>query len=101
MRRRRFLQNLAASAAGISYLQAALRPAGVPLEESSVAPITEDAGSEAELDGFRLGPCIHSGAMGRIFRVTGPDRGFAMIMKVPRVGPGENSEGLISFETRR
>jgi len=36
--------------------------------------------------------------MGRIFRVTGPDRGFAMIMKVPRVGPGEDSEGLISFE---
>ncbi len=55
-------------------------------------------GSGAELDGFHLGPCIHSGAMGRIFRVTGPDRGFAMIMKVPRVGPGEDSEGLISFE---
>ena len=59
----------------------------------------EEPGSKAELDGFRLGPCIHSGAMGRIFRVTGPDRGFAMIMKVPRVGPGEDSEGLISFET--
>jgi len=54
MRRRRFLQNLAASAAGISYLPAALRPAGAPLEESSVAPITEDAGSEAELEGYTL-----------------------------------------------
>ena len=62
-------------------------------------PLTpEQESSGAELDGFHLGPCIHSGAMGRIFRVTGPDRGFAMIMKVPRVGPGEDSEGLISFE---
>ena len=66
----------------------------------TASPVTpEEPGSKAELDGFRLGPCIHSGAMGRIFRVTGPDRGFAMIMKVPRVGPGEDSEGLISFET--
>jgi serine/threonine protein kinase len=52
-----------------------------------------------ELDGFRIGERIHSGAMGHIFRVTGRDAGFPMIMKVPRVGPGESGEGLISYET--
>jgi nucleotide-binding universal stress UspA family protein len=52
-----------------------------------------------ELDGFRIGERIHSGAMGHIFRVTGRDPGFPMIMKVPRIGPGESGEGLISYET--
>jgi nucleotide-binding universal stress UspA family protein len=52
-----------------------------------------------ELDGFWLGERIHSGAMGHIFRVTGRDPGFPIIMKVPRVGPGESGEGLINFET--
>jgi eukaryotic-like serine/threonine-protein kinase len=52
-----------------------------------------------ELDGFRLGERIHSGAMGHIFRVTGREPGFPIIMKVPRVGPGESGEGLINFET--
>ncbi len=52
-----------------------------------------------ELDGLRLGECIHSGAQGQIFRVSAPDQGFPTIMKVPRVGPGEASENLISFET--
>ncbi len=53
----------------------------------------------AELDGFTLGERIHSGAMGHIFRVTGRQSGFPMIMKVPRVGPGESGEGIINFET--
>jgi tRNA A-37 threonylcarbamoyl transferase component Bud32/nucleotide-binding universal stress UspA family protein len=52
-----------------------------------------------ELDGFRLGECIHSGAMGQIYRVTRPDRFTAMIMKVPRFGRNESAENLISFET--
>ena len=52
-----------------------------------------------EIDGFRLGDCIHSGAQGKIFRVTGPTLAFPAVMKVPRIGPGEPSENLISFET--
>ncbi|MCC6609996.1 MAG: protein kinase [Burkholderiales bacterium] len=52
-----------------------------------------------EIDGFRLEERIHTGAMGHIFRVTGPDAGFPMIMKVPRLGSGESGESLISFET--
>ena len=55
--------------------------------------------ADHELDGFRLGDCIHSGAMGHIYRVSGPEAGFPMIMKVPRVGAGESGDGLISFET--
>lgn len=51
-----------------------------------------------ELDGFRIGERIHSGAMGHIYRVSGPGPGFPMIMKVPRVGPAESGEELISFE---
>lgn len=59
----------------------------------------EQAAPNPEIDGFRLGACIHSGAQGRIFRVIAPERDFPTIMKVPRVGPGEPSENLISFET--
>jgi serine/threonine protein kinase len=55
--------------------------------------------SDLEIDGFRLGACIHSGTQSQIFRVIAPDRGFPTIMKVPRIGPGEPSENLISFET--
>jgi serine/threonine protein kinase len=57
-----------------------------------------EAHSGREIDGFRLAERIHTGAMGHIFRVTGRDVGFPMIMKVPRVGPGESGEGLINFE---
>jgi len=53
----------------------------------------------AEIDGFRLGECIHTGAMGRIFVVSRPDRLTPMIMKVPRFGADEGAVNLISFET--
>jgi serine/threonine protein kinase len=53
----------------------------------------------ADVDGFILGEQIHSGAMGNIYRVTRAGRDGPMIMKVPRVGPNEPAEGIISFET--
>jgi len=53
----------------------------------------------SEIDGFRLGECLHSGAQGLIFRVAAPAQAFLAVMKVPRVGPGEPAENLISFET--
>jgi eukaryotic-like serine/threonine-protein kinase len=59
----------------------------------------ERLASGAEIDGFRLGECMHAGAMGQIFRVTRPDRFTQMIMKVPRFGQNESAENLISFET--
>jgi len=52
-----------------------------------------------EIDGFTVGAQIHSGAMGNIFEVTRPGVETRMIMKVPRVGPHEPPEGIISFET--
>ena len=61
--------------------------------------MTENSQQDTELDGFRLGECIHSGAQGRIFRIAAPDHGFPAVMKVPRVGAGEPSENIISFET--
>jgi nucleotide-binding universal stress UspA family protein len=53
----------------------------------------------SELDGFRLGECIHSGDMSQVFRVSGLDKGIPLIMKVPRVGPNQAPESLIGFET--
>ena len=53
----------------------------------------------AEIDGFVVGDHIHSGAMGTIHRVTRDGTTVPMIMKVPRVGPNEPPEGIISFET--
>ena len=52
-----------------------------------------------EIDGFRVGELVHSGAMGHVFRVTGPDTGFPLIMKAPRIGPNQPAEAIISFET--
>ena len=55
MRRRRFLQDLAAGAAGMSYLPSALRADGTPPEESSThAPLAEATGSLADVEGHTL-----------------------------------------------
>jgi nucleotide-binding universal stress UspA family protein len=60
--------------------------------------MTENPAPGSDIDGFRLGECIHTGAQGRIFRVTSPDQGFPTIIKLPRLGAFEPSENLISFE---
>lgn len=52
------------------------------------------------IDGFTIGEPLHSGAMGNIFSVTHADHAQQrLIMKVPRIGPNEPIEGIISFET--
>lgn len=52
MRRRRFLQNLAAIAAGVSYLPSALHSNAAPFEEdSNIAPLAEEAGSLPDVEG--------------------------------------------------
>lgn len=53
----------------------------------------------AEIDGYRVGERIHSGAMGHIYSATREGEDRPLLMKVPRVGPGEPAEGLIGFET--
>ena len=52
-----------------------------------------------EVDGLHIGERIHSGAMGDIFRIDGGNAGFPCVMKVPRLGADQSSEGLLAFET--
>lgn len=56
----------------------------------------------AELDGFRVGGCIHYGSMAHIYRTKyahgASDPGFPMVMKVPRMTAGDGAETIISFE---
>ena len=52
-----------------------------------------------EIDGFTLGDRVHGGAMSTLFRVSKPGIEQPLVMKVPRVGPKEPRESIISFET--
>ena len=40
-----------------------------------------------EIDGFKLGECLHVGSMASIYRLEG----LPLIMKIPRLGAGERS----------
>ncbi|HET9470226.1 MAG TPA: bifunctional serine/threonine-protein kinase/universal stress protein [Usitatibacter sp.] len=51
------------------------------------------------IDGFELGPCVHEGAMGRLFEVSRPGASFPMLMKVPRMGLVDSAELMLGFET--
>jgi len=54
------------------------------------------------VDGFTLGERLHGGGMGIIFRATPPpgrpDLDFPLLIKVPRLGPGEPSETVVTYE---
>ena len=52
-----------------------------------------------QVDGFLVGEQIHTGAMSNIFEVTRPGDPTKMIMKAPRVGRGEPTEGVIGIQT--
>jgi nucleotide-binding universal stress UspA family protein len=56
------------------------------------------------IDGFRIGRLLHDGVSTRIY-VVQPDEGspqsFPLLMKMPRLGTGLTSEGVLSFETER
>ena len=56
----------------------------------------------AELDGFTIEDCIHSGGMAHIYKVrysdNRPGPGFDMAMKVPRMTAGDGAENIVSFE---
>jgi len=55
----------------------------------------------ADIEGFRVGECIHNGGTGAIFATeppAGSDPGFALVMKAPRLGRGESTLGIESFE---
>ena len=55
----------------------------------------------SEIDGFRLGELIHVGSMASIYRLNGTDGPLPLIMKIPRLGPGERAVNVIAFEVCR
>ena len=55
----------------------------------------------AEIDGFRLGERLHTGTMAWIYRLLGPGGPLPLVMKIPRLGPGEPAINVISFEQCR
>ena len=55
----------------------------------------------AEIDGFRLGPCVHVGSMASIYRLEGRNGALPLVMKIPRLGAGERSANVVSFEQCR
>lgn len=54
-----------------------------------------------EIDGFRLGERIHVGSMASIYRLEGPRGPLPLVMKIPRLGAGERSANVVSFEQCR
>ncbi len=54
-----------------------------------------------EVDGFRLGECLHVGSMASIFRLAGPSAPLPLVIKIPLLGAGERSANVVSFEQCR
>src|SRR6266571_5535338 len=58
-------------------------------------------GPGSEVDGFLLGELIHAGSMATIYRLTGRDSPLPLIIKIPRLGPGERAVNVVAFEVCR
>ena len=58
-------------------------------------------GPGSEIDGFCLGELLHTGSMAAIYRLTGPDGPLPLIIKIPRLGPGERAVNVVAFEVCR
>lgn len=54
-----------------------------------------------EIDGFRVDAQVHAGGMAILYAVSRPGAEFPLLMKVPRLGPGEPATSLISFEVEQ
>ena len=52
----------------------------------------------AEIDGFTVGECVHSGGMATLWSVTHPDIAGPLLMKIPLVSEGEDPAAIVSFE---
>ncbi len=56
------------------------------------------------VDGFLVGEPFHEGGPGVLYAATyasGEDRGVPLLLKVPRLGPGEPGESVTTFEVER
>jgi nucleotide-binding universal stress UspA family protein len=58
-------------------------------------------GPGSEVDGFCVGERIHVGSMASIYRLTGSKGPLPLIIKIPRLGPGERAVNVIGFEVCR
>src|SRR6266852_5808127 len=52
----------------------------------------------ADIDGFTVGECVHSGGMATLWSVTHPDIAVPLLMKIPRMSEGEDPAAIVSFE---
>lgn len=52
----------------------------------------------ATIDGFVIEEPIHQGGMATLFIVRRPDSPTQMVMKLPRIGEGEDPAAIVSFE---
>lgn len=51
-----------------------------------------------KIDGFTIGRSVHIGGMATLWSVEHPDHPGALLMKVPRLGEGEDPAAIVSFE---
>jgi serine/threonine protein kinase len=54
--------------------------------------------SGSALDGFIIEEPIHRGGMATLFKVRRDDDPLPMVMKIPRIGEGEDPAAIVSFE---
>jgi len=55
-----------------------------------------------EIDGFRVVEHVHTGGTAMLYRVEPPSpTGFPVILKVPRIGPGEDAVNVICHEVEQ
>jgi len=48
------------------------------------------------IDGFPVGPQLHRGGMATLWQVSSADATMPMLMKVPRIGEGEDPAAIVS-----
>ena len=57
-----------------------------------------DLRAGANIDGFILDEVIHKGGMAVIWRVTKPEIGVPIAMKIPMIGEGDEASSIVGFE---
>jgi serine/threonine protein kinase len=55
----------------------------------------------ATIDGFRLEEKLHQGGMATLWRVTRADAAFPLLMKIPRLGYGDDPAAIVGFEVEQ
>jgi eukaryotic-like serine/threonine-protein kinase len=54
-----------------------------------------------EIDGFKLGECLHTGGFATIWDVTHPEHPMPMVMKVPTILDGLDAATIVGFEVEQ